>query len=81
MQTYVVLMDWLTQMETFFQIVDRLGLNHPVIFLKDQLRKDQSWKFSILNYWCDLFTDRNDDDFNAQDMCCICGGGIKHGKK
>ena len=33
-QKYVVLMDWLTQMETFFQIVDRLGLNHPVIFLK-----------------------------------------------
>ena len=33
-QKYVVLMDWLTQMETFSQIVDRLGLNHPVIFLK-----------------------------------------------
>ena len=37
--------------------------------------------YEYANYWCDLFTDRNDDDFNAQDMCCICGGGIKHGKK
>ena len=37
--------------------------------------------YEYANYLCDLFIDRNDDDFNAQEMCCICGGGIKHGKK
>ena len=37
--------------------------------------------YEYASYMCDIFTDRNDDDFNAQDMCCICGGGIKHGKK
>ena len=35
------------------------------------------------HYYADLMCDdfANDDDFNAQNMCCICGGGIKQGKK
>ena len=29
---------------------------------------------------CDWKSD-GDDAFDAQAMCCICGGGIRHGKK
>ena len=37
--------------------------------------------YNYFDYMCAESFDANDDDFNAQNMCCICGGGIKHGKK